>query len=72
MNNMRPIPPGEHLREEMKELALSARSLAAALRVPPNRVTGILSGTRAIADQSGEIAPCIYIIPSVEKWGGLQ
>ena len=28
MNNMRPIPPGEHLREEMMELALSARTLA--------------------------------------------
>jgi addiction module HigA family antidote len=71
MNNMRPIPPGEHLREEMKELALSARSLAAALRVPPNRVTGILSGTRAItADTALRLAR--YFGTTPEFWLNLQ
>lgn len=34
--------PGEVLREEyMKPLGLSASALARALRVPPNRITGI-------------------------------
>jgi len=47
-NNMRPIHPGEILREEMEELNLSARQLATALHVPTNRVTGILNEQRAI------------------------
>jgi antitoxin HigA-1 len=36
--------PGEVLREEyMKPLGLSANALARALRVPPNRITGIIA-----------------------------
>lgn len=36
--------PGEVLREEfMKPLSLSANALARALRVPPNRITSIVS-----------------------------
>jgi plasmid maintenance system antidote protein VapI len=41
-NKMRPIHPGEILREELDEIRLSARSLAAALKVPANRITAIL------------------------------
>jgi addiction module HigA family antidote len=47
-NNMRPIHPGEILRGEMEELGLSARQLALALKVPTNRVTGILNEQRAV------------------------
>jgi hypothetical protein len=36
-NNMRPIHPGEILREEIETLGMSARHLAAALHVPANR-----------------------------------
>jgi len=71
MNNMRPIPPGEHLREEMTELALSARTLAAALGVPTNRVTGVLNGTRAItADTALRLAR--YFGTTPEFWLNLQ
>ncbi len=71
MNNMRPIPPGEHLREEMAELALSARALAAALGVPTNRVTGVLNGTRAItADTALRLAR--YFGTTPEFWLNLQ
>ena len=42
------IHPGEHLAEELEELGLSASELARRLRVPPNRVTAILKGQRAI------------------------
>ena len=44
-----PVTPGEVLREEfMVPLGLSARSLARDLGVPPNRITDILHGARAI------------------------
>lgn len=41
--------PGEVLAEEfMEPFALSARALAAALGVPPNRVTAIVNGDRSV------------------------
>ena len=44
-----PTSPGEMLLEEfMRPLGLSARQVAAGIRVPPNRVTAILNGTRSI------------------------
>lgn len=44
-----PVAPGDVLREEfMVPLGLSARSLARDIGVPPNRITGILHGARAI------------------------
>ncbi len=44
-----PVTPGDVLREEfMGPLGLSARSLARDIGVPPNRITGILHGARAI------------------------
>ena len=46
---MPPVTPGEILREDfMEPLDLSANVLAKALRVPPNRITAILNGTRSI------------------------
>ncbi len=43
-----PIHPGEQLAEELKALDMSAAELARQLKVPTNRVTGILNGRRAI------------------------
>jgi len=42
------IHPGEHLAEELEELGMSAAELARQLKVPTNRITGILNGHRAI------------------------
>jgi hypothetical protein len=42
------IPPGEHLAEELKALDMSVTELARQLKVPTNRVTGILNGQRVI------------------------
>ena len=70
-NNMRPIHPGEILREEMKELNLSARQLAIALHVPTNRVTGILNEKRAVtADTALRLAR--YFGTTPEFWMNLQ
>ena len=67
MNNMRPIHPGKHLQEEMKELGLTASVLG----VPPNRVTQILKGARAItADTALRLAR--YFGTTPEFWLNLQ
>jgi addiction module HigA family antidote len=42
------IHPGEHLAEELEALGMSATELARQLKVPTNRITGILNGQRAI------------------------
>ena len=45
-----PVTPGEILKFEfMEPLGLSARALARDLGVPPNRITEIVNGNRAIS-----------------------
>ena len=46
------IHPGEHLAEELRARNISASELARRLKVPTNRVTGILNGQRAITADS--------------------
>ena len=45
-NGMRPVHPGEILREEIETLGLSANALSKALGVPANRITMILDSQR--------------------------
>jgi addiction module HigA family antidote len=68
---MRPIHPGEILREELAELGLSARQLAAALHVPTNRITAICNEERGLsADTALRLAR--YFGTSPEFWLNLQ
>jgi antitoxin HigA-1 len=71
-NGMRPVHPGEILREDMlPELGMSANALAKALDVPANRITAILNGTRGItADTALRLAR--YLGTSPEIWLNLQ
>ena len=43
-----PIHPGEILSDELNELNLSASALARQINVPPNRISQIIQGKRAI------------------------
>ena len=67
-----PIHPGEILKTEfLDELGLTAYALAKALRVPPNRITGIVNGERAItADTALRLAR--YFGTTPEFWLNLQ
>jgi addiction module HigA family antidote len=71
-NRMRPIHPGEILREEfLKPLGMSANALAHALHVPPNRISAILAGRRGItADTALRLARAFGTGPEV--WLNLQ
>ena len=44
---MRPVHPGEILRDELQTIDLSANALSKALGVPVNRITAILNGGAA-------------------------
>ena len=48
-NKLRAVHPGEILAEELRELALTARAFAGALKVPHNRISAILNGQRGIS-----------------------
>ena len=67
----KPIHPGEHLSEELKELAISAAELARRLEVPTNRVTSILDGQRAITGDTA-LRLAHFFGTSPEFWLNLQ
>ncbi len=68
---MRPVHPGEILREELDALGLPANALADALGVPVNRVTMILHGQRGIsADTALRLAR--YFGTTPQLWMNLQ
>ena len=65
------IHPGEQLAEELRALEMSAAELARQLKVPTNRVTGILNGQRAV---TGDTALRLghFFGTSPEFWLNLQ
>ena len=67
-----PIPPGEILYEEfMKPLGVSINALAREIAVPPNRISEIVSGKRAItADTALRLGKYFGVSPEI--WTGLQ
>ncbi len=67
-----PIPPGEILREEfMRPLGISMNALARDIAVPPNRVSGIVNGKRAIsADTALRLGKYFGVSPEI--WLDLQ
>jgi addiction module HigA family antidote len=71
-NGMRPVHPGEVLREEyMKPLGLSANALAKALNVPTPRINDVVRGRRGVsADTAMRLAR--YFGGDARSWLNLQ
>ena len=66
-----PIHPGEHLAEELAELGVSPTELARQIRVPPNRISQIINGKRAITGNTAlRLAHRFGTIPQL--WMNLQ
>jgi len=67
-----PIPPGEILREEfMRPLDITVSALARDIGVPPNRISQIVNGKRALsADTALRLGK--YFGMSPEIWLDLQ
>jgi addiction module HigA family antidote len=67
-----PIPPGAVLLEEfMHPLDVSINALARALDVPPNRISGIVNGKRAISADTALRLGKFFGVPA-ETWLNLQ
>jgi addiction module HigA family antidote len=66
-----PIHPGEHLAEELRELAVSAAELSRQIEVPVNRITAIINRRRAVtADTALRLGHWFGTSP--EFWLNLQ
>jgi addiction module HigA family antidote len=71
-NGMRPIHPGEVLREEyLVPLGLSAHALAMALRVPAPRINDIVRERRGVSPDTA-LRLARYFGGDAESWLGLQ
>ena len=72
VNRMRPVHPGEILREEFLDpLRMSANALAQVLHVPTNRLTSIIAGKRAVtADTALRLGRAFGTTP--QFWLNLQ
>ncbi len=72
VNKMRPIHPGEILREEfLIPMSLNAHALAMALRLPASRINDVVRERRGVsADTALRLAR--YFGTSAEFWLGLQ
>ncbi|HLA76964.1 MAG TPA: HigA family addiction module antitoxin [Vicinamibacteria bacterium] len=67
-----PIPPGEILQEEfLRPLGVSINALARDIPVPPNRISAIVNGKRAIsADTALRLGKYFGVSPEI--WLDLQ
>ena len=65
------IHPGEHLAEELRELDMSAASLARQIEAPASRITEILNGRRAITGDTA-LRLAHFFDTSAEFWLNLQ
>ena len=71
-NGMRPVHPGEILREDfLSPLGMRANALAAALRITPARINDIVRERRAVtADTALRLAR--YFGGDAQSWVNLQ
>jgi addiction module HigA family antidote len=68
---VQPLHPGEVLKELLTDAGLTVNALALALRVPANRIGGIVKGQRGITgDTSLRLAR--YFGTSAQMWMNLQ
>jgi addiction module HigA family antidote len=66
-----PIHPGEVLQDLLNEAGLTPNAVALALRVPANRIGGILKGQRGITGDTA-LRLARYFGTSAQMWMNLQ
>ena len=68
---LRPVHPGEILKEDLADIGTSAAELARNLRVPANRITRIINGQQSLtADTALRLAH--WFNSSAQYWLNLQ
>jgi addiction module HigA family antidote len=72
MNNMRPIHPGEIIKEEyLKPLSMSVNALAVALRVPASRINDVVRQKRGVSIDTA-LRLSRYFNTTSQFWMNLQ
>ena len=66
-----PVHPGEILKETLDDLGLSMNRLAQALRVPANRISGIVAGQRGITGETA-LRLARYFNTTPDYWINMQ
>jgi addiction module HigA family antidote len=66
-----PIHPGEVLAEELEQLGISPTELSRQIRVPPNRISQIISGKRSITGDTA-LRLAHWFGTSPQFWMNLQ
>ena len=70
-NKMRPVHPGEILKDELEALDMNPSSLSKLLMVPPNRIIDILKGKRSITPDTA-LRLSRFFGTTAEFWLNLQ
>ena len=68
---LQPLHPGEVLKELLADAGLTINALALALRVPANRIGGIVKGQRGITGDTA-LRLARYFGTSAQMWMNLQ
>lgn len=66
-----PVHPGEILKETLDDLGMSMNQLAQAIRVPANRVSAIVAGSRSITGETA-LRLARYFGTTAEYWINMQ
>lgn len=66
-----PIHPGEVLAEELEQVGISPTELSRQIRVPPNRISQIINGKRAITGDTA-LRLAHWFGTSPQFWMNLQ
>jgi addiction module HigA family antidote len=66
-----PLHPGEVLKDVLIDAGLTVNALALALRVPANRIGGIVKGQRGITGETA-LRLARYFGTSAQMWMNLQ
>jgi antitoxin HigA-1 len=68
---LRPVHPGEVMREELAELSVTPSELARQINVPANRISQILHGQRSVTGDTA-LRLAHWFDMSAEFWINLQ
>lgn len=68
---LQPLHPGVVLKEVLADAGLTVNALALALRVPANRIGGIVKGQRGITGDTA-LRLARYLGTSAQMWMNLQ
>lgn len=70
-DKLRPVHPGEILKETLDDLEISMNRLSKEIRVPANRISSIIAGQRAITGETA-LRLARYFETTPEYWLNMQ